>query len=388
VSPAETNVDVDVDARVRLVTSRADRRIFLGLPYRLHAHAPAWVAPLRRDQAALLDARRNAFFAHGRMALFLAEDARGAAVGRVAAIVNGRHLATHADGTGFVGFFECPDAPLVAAALLGQACDWLHAQGLTRALGPVSPTLNDVSGCLVDGFDRPPSIMMPWNPPHHEALYLGAGFRRATTQWAYHGAWKHLDRARLARGVALVERRHPELRVRTAELRRFDAEIAVLRDLYTRCFAGTWGFVPPTEAEFAQMARAMRPVIDPRIVFILEQAGRPVGFSLSLPNVNQLLAGVRDGRLFPLGIIRLLLGGWLGAISEFRTLLLGIVPELRRLGLDALLVHATIEDGRRAGYAAGELGWVADDNTPMRNLLARLGAVVDKQYALFEKPLL
>lgn len=372
---------------VRPVRTRGDRRQFVDLPYRLYRDVPNWVAPLRRDQYLLLNAERNAFFQHGRMQLYLAHDEHGQVVGRVAAIVNGQHLSRYDDRTGFIGFLEHPDDPRIASALIDAACEWLRAAGLLRVMGPVNPTLNDTSGCLVSGFDSPPSIYMPYNLPHHEPAYLAAGFSRAMTQRQYFAHWKHLDRERLARGLAAVQRRHPDVRLRRADARQFFRELPILRDLYTRAFEGGWGFVAPTEAEFLQMARAMRSIVDDRIVFVLEKSGRPIGFSLSLPNVNQLLAHVPNGRLLPFGLPRLLLRGWLGQITEFRTVLLGVLPELRRRGLDAFLVLSTIEEGRRAGYSAAHLGWVADDNIVLKNSLARLGAVMDKEYALFERPL-
>jgi GNAT superfamily N-acetyltransferase len=385
--PAPSPPGVDI----RPARTRRDVARFVALPYNLYRDSPNWVGPLRRDQSALIDPRRNAFFAHGEMELFLAEQA-GRVVGRVAAISNGRHLQVHRDGAGFFGFFEvgAPTMPAgagVARALLHEAAAWLRERGLERMVGPVSPTLHDTSGVLVRGFDRPPAVMMPHNPEGYEALLLDSGFERLVTLLAFYGAWRHLDVERLRRGTAAVRRRYPDLRVRPADTRRYDAELGLVHRLYDQCFAEEWGFVPLTGAEFAQMGRSMRPIIDSRLVLFAEAGGVPVGFALSLPDVNRALRHVRSGRLSPANAFGLAARLRFGGLPEFRTILLGVAPEWRRRGVDALLVLETVEAGRAAGYVAAELGWVMAHNRPLINALQSLGAVVDKEYAIFERRL-
>jgi GNAT superfamily N-acetyltransferase len=326
------------------------------------------------------------------MELFLAEDAGGRVVGRVAAIENGRHLEVHRDGTGFFGFFEVATPETAAGvatahALLDAAEEWLRARGLTRVVGPASPTLHDTAGLLVRGFDRPPAVMMPYNPPAYQGLLLDRGFVRAVTLRAYYGAWKHLDADRLRRGADAVRRRYPGLVLRSADIRRYGEELELVHRLYDSCFAGEWGFVPLTDAEFAQMARSMRPIIDSRLVLFIEARGEPIGFALSLPNVNLALRHVRNGRLTPANAARLAAYLRFGAVSEFRTILLGVAPAWRRRGMDALLILKTIEAGHAAGYHASEMGWVMAHNRPLTNALDTLGGVVDKEYALFERTL-
>jgi GNAT superfamily N-acetyltransferase len=158
-----------------------------------------------------------------------------------------------------------------------------------------------------------------------------------------------------------------------------------MREIYNRAFDDGWGHVPMSEAEFLYMAKAMRPILDPRIIFFLEHQGRAVGFSLSLPNINRALRGLPDGRLFPFGWLKLLGHLRFGDCPEFRTVVLALLPEYQRRGLDSLLILNTIEKGRQHGYLASELSWVMDDNVVLKNALDNLGAVIDKEYAMFEK---
>jgi GNAT superfamily N-acetyltransferase len=372
---------------IRPVEGRRERKRFVDVPYEFYPDRyPQWVPPLRRDVKSTLDPSSNAFFEHGDMQLFLAEDASGAAVGRVAGIVNGMHLQKYEDATGFFGFFECVDDYAVAEALLDAAADWLREQALEHMRGPANPSLNDTAGLLVDGFDREPSLLMPYNPPYHEDFLERYGFERVMTMWAYYLHKKYVEYERLKRGVDLVKRRTPGLSLRTLDTDRFEEEVRTVREIYNDAWADNWGFVPMTEAELRQFANELKQIVDPEIVFFVEHEGVPVGFSVALPDVNQALRHVPDGRLFPLGLPKLLLNFYYG-IYECRMPLMGIRKEYQGKGLDTMLVLATIENGPAHGYDACEMSWVLDTNERLKNHVTSLGAVVDKEYAMFEAPI-
>lgn len=374
-------------ARVFPVTSAASRRRFLDLPYALYRRHPFWVPPLRTEQRKTLDPKRNPFFEHGRMQLFLAEDDRGRAIGRVAAIVNGMHLRRHDDGNGFFGFFECVEDYAVAEALLDAACAWLRQQGLTGVRGPANPTLNDTAGLLVEGFDREPSILMPYNPPYYADFLARYGFEPAVTMHAYYVHEAYVHKEKLHRGAELVFRRNPGLVLRTLRPDRFHDDVRAAMRIYNEAWARNWGHVPYTEAEARHLAEDLRQVIEPELFLFLEFHGEPVAFSVALPNLNQALKHVPDGRLFPLGLPQLLARARLGGIYEIRMPLLGVLPRYHGRGFDAPLIDHTIRTGIRMGYDACEMSWVLATNAPLVNALEKLGAVRDKTYVLLERPL-
>ena len=376
---------------IRPVEGRWDRKQFIDVPYEFYpGRYPQWVPPLRRDVKETLDPSSNAFFEHGDMQLFLAEDASGATVGRIAGIVNGMHLQKHEDATGFFGFFECVDDYAVAEALLDAAADWLCEQGLARMRGPANPSLNDTAGLLVDGFDRRPSLLMPYNPPYHEDFLERYGFGRAMTMWAYYLHEKYVEYERLQRGVELVKRRTPGLSLRTLDMDRFEEEVRTVREIYNDAWSDNWGFVPMTEGEVQQLADELKQIVDPELIFFVEHEGEPVGFSVALPDVNQALRHVPDGRLFPYGMpsgLAKLLLHLQYAVHECRMPLMGIRKNYQGKGLDSMLVLATIENGPPNGYSACEMSWVLDTNKRLKNHVESLGAVVDKEYAMFEVPI-
>jgi GNAT superfamily N-acetyltransferase len=370
---------------VRRADSWRDRRCFVGFPYDLYEGHRYWVPPLRRDQKHTLNPKKNAFFEHGDMQLFLAEDEAGETVGRIAAIVNGQHLKKYDDGAGFFGFFECSGGEATAETLFEAAAAWLRRQGLKKMRGPANPSLNDTAGLLVDGFNRPPALLMPYNPPRYEDFLLESGFERVMTMWAYYAHYKYADATKLRRGTELVYRRHPGLELRTMDTSRFDEEARTIRRIYNEAWKDNWGHVPMTEAEFEQLAEELKQIVDPNVVFLLEDEGEPVAFSIALPDLNQALQHVKGGRLFPLGLPKLLAYTNFGGVHELRMPLMGVLPKYRGQGLYAPLVLATVEEAPRNGYPACEMSWVLDTNEVLKNALEEMGGVKDKEYAMFEK---
>ncbi len=374
---------------VRTATSGKDRSRFLDFPYRHYAGHPFWVAPLRVDQAKALDERKNPFFEHGEIGLFLAEDSEGEVVGRVAAIVNGMHLRKYDDATGFFGFFECVEDYGVAEALLDAAVGWLRARGMRAVRGPTNPSMNDTAGLLVDGFDREPAVLMPYNPPYYVDFLRRYGFETAMTMWAYYVHEAYVRKDKLRRGAELVLRRNPGLRLRMIDMSRYLDDALVAMRIYNEAWSQNWGHVPMTEREFEHLAADLKQIVEPDLVYFLELEGpgavpEPVAFVASIPNMNQVLKHVPSGRLFPLGLPSLLARAKLGAIYEIRMPFMGVLPAYHGRGFDAVLIDATIRRGIEKGYDACEMSWVLDVNTPLVNSLDKMGAVRDKEYAMME----
>ena len=367
--------------RVDAVASRSDLRAFLRLPWRIYRGQPHWVPPLLVEQRKLLDRRRHPFHQHADVEYFLARrDER--VVGRVAAIVNHRHVEFHGETVGFFGFFECEDDPAAAHALLGHAEAWLAARGMTALRGPMNFSTNEECGLLVDGFDEPPMIMMTYNPPYYERLLEDAGLRREKDLLAYL-IREIREPERLLRGVSRLGERAGAT-VRPIRMKELPREIERIREVYNSAWEKNWGFVPMTEAEFDEMAKQMKQIVDPELCLIAELNGEVAGFQLALPNYNQAIRHA-NGRLLPFGIVRLL---WHARrIDEVRVITLGVKPEYRRLGLDAMMMLRGYRRAIELGYRRSEASWILEDNALMRRALDRLGWIVYKTYRVYEKPL-
>ncbi len=366
---------------VREVASRRDRERFVDLPYRLHRGDRCWTPMLRRDVRKLLSPEKNPFFQQASAALFLAEK-DGRAVGRAAAIENRAHNAFHADRAGFFGFFECEDDPATARALLERCADWLRSRKLDCMRGPMSPSTNDECGLVVFGHEHPPTLMTPHSPPYYEGLLLAAGLEKVKDLYLYRHRTDSLPE-RLARGAEVVARRY-KVTLRALRKERLDEDVELVRSLYATAWERNWGFVPMSDKEMDNLAAELKPIVVPELFVFMERDGETLGFAGALPDMNQALRANPSGRMFP-GILRVL---WATRrIDTVRVLLLGLRPEQRGLGLDALLFNWLWTKAGELGYTWGEAGWVLEDNAPMNNALQRFGFDRYKTLRLYERAL-
>ncbi len=363
------------------VRRRAERRAFVGFPYRLYRATPEWTPPLRRDVFGLIDSRRNPFFEHGAVELFLARRA-GRVVGRIAAIENRAHAEAHGDGAGFFGLFELEDDVEVARALLAAAASWLGERGLRLLRGPVSLSTNDECGVLVDGFDAPATILTPYNPRYYPKLIEAAGLAKCRDLYQYESELGELPE----RIVRTAQRRAERsgIAVRELDLKRYDEEMERVKQLYNLAWEANWGFVPLSGRELDHLAKELRPLVVPGLVAFAERAGKPVGLAIALPDANVALRTNPSGRLFP-GLLRVFRA--LRRVKRMRVLVLGVDPEVRGSGVDALLVKSIWQGGRRHGIDWTEAGWVLEDNVAMNNHLVRLGFRHYKTLRLYERKL-
>ena len=343
----------------------------------------------------MLSREKNPFFQHADAEYFLAETARparsalpaggagrGEVVGRIAAIHNRAHNEFHGDTVGFFGFFECVDDHQVAAALFDAAARWLKPRGLTVMRGPASFSTNDECGLLVQGFDTPPTLLNPHNPPYYVSLVERAGFVKAKDLLQYQSINPALPE-RLVRAAQLMAERK-NIRLRRLDMKHFDDEVECIKRVYNAAWEKNWGFVPMTDAEIDHLAAQLKPVVVPDLVVFAERNGDVIGFGAALPDLNVALKKNPSGRLFP-GILKVL---WAARkIDRVRILLLGVLKEYRMTGADALMYHWIWEKGRALGYDWGEGGWILEDNLPMINAAERLGFQQYKTLRLYDRPL-
>jgi GNAT superfamily N-acetyltransferase len=363
------------------VDGRRRRRAFLDLPHRLYEGDPAYVPRLHAQQA-WQHSPRNPWFRHSTAEAWLAlRDGR--AVGRVACFLHRGHMAHAGRREAFFGCLDCEDDPAVAAALLRRVEARARADGCTAVLGPIEFSTNDTCGLLVEGFDRPPAILMPWNPAWLPPLVAAAGYAPAMTleAWELEGRPVVVDRAAARLRDRLAAR---GLTVRTLDLSRFEAEVGALFPIYREVFGQNWGFMPLTAAEFHEQARDLRRATFPDLAFVAEDRGRPVGYAVAVLDANEVFRTFRRGRLLPFNFLKL---PRVRRVGRVRVVNLGLVPRYRRLGLD-LLLYAAIADGcARHGIGRAEASYVMADNAPMRRALEALGAKVTKRYAILRREL-
>ena len=361
---------------------------FVKFPFALYRNDPNWVPPLIEERLAVFDPKKNPLFEHARCQAFLARR-DGKLVGTISAMVNDRHNEVHHELMGSFGFFETIEDPEVASALLQAAEGWVKAQGMTIMRGPLNLSMNDEVGTLIDGFDEPPMIMMTYNPRYYPGLIEGNGYGKAMDlfAWVFDNMKEGLANApeKLER-VAQKVMQKQNLHIRKVDMKHFDRDVALVKQIYNAAWQRNWGFTPMTDHEMDHLAAGLKPMIDPNMVFIAEtEEGKPVGVALSLPDLHQALKLSGGGHYFPFGLLKFM---WHRRhINQARLLIMGMVEEYRGWGTDSVFYLETAREAVKRGYTRMEGSWILETNTVMNQTIERLGGKVYKTYRVYEKPL-
>ena len=370
---------------VRPVSSRRDLREFVELPYRLHVNTGVWVPPLRLERRLFLSKRTNAFFKHGDAQLFIAHR-DGRVVGRLSAQYDEAYNAYHGDRSGMFGFLELENDPEILPPLLEAAASWLRAQGLDRMLGPMDFTLNDESGVMIEGFERPPMIKQPWHPPYYRVLAETAALEKAMDllMWELEIA----DRAKILPIIfKLAEELEPRhgIRVRRMSRRTLRADLDRFADVYNSAWSENWGFVPYGKEDLDQYAQEMQLVFDRNWFMVADTpGGDTAAVAITVPDINQVLVKMR-GRLLPLGWWHFLRKG--RTIDRVRVGFLGVKPAYQHTGAAAALYVEHFDTASRTPQKWGEMGWILETNRNMNRAMEAMGGRIVRRFRVYERVL-
>ncbi len=362
------------------VKTKKELKKFIDFPYSLYAKDPFYVPQLKREVREQLTGK-NPFFKHARTKYFLAIH-EGRTLGRIASIVNQRHIDFHNEETGFFGFFESVDDSDVSGSLLDTAAHDLKMNGMKAMRGPVNFSTNEECGFLIEGFHLPPMIMTPYNPPYYEKLMENYGMEKIKDLYAYIYDVQETPPEKVDRVGAIAERRG--IRVRPIEKKRFNEEMLVFREVYNSAWEKNWGFIPFTDDELYFLGEKLKQIVVPELTLIAEDRGEPVGFMGLVPDFNSVLRHMH-GRLTPLTLIKALY--YSRKITGLRLLLLGIKREYRNRGVDALLIREAFKGIKKGGYQKVEFSWILEDNIPIQRIIEMADGRLYKKYRIYEKSL-
>jgi len=378
---------------VAAVTGKRDRAAFIDFAYRINAADPHWVPPLRMDVEELLDPKKNPFFQHAEVQLFLARRG-GEVTGRISAHFDRLAWTLPPEqgmgpGTGNWGMFEAADEE-TAAALIAAAEDWLRARGMTRVLAPLSLSIWDEPGLLVKGHDQDPVILMGHHSPAYQPWIEARGYSNAKTLLTYQLDVDQGFPPLINRIVASGEK-NPRITIRKADRSRFKEEADLVFRILNDAWSDNWGFVPITDAEIAYVSKKMKPIIREDLLMIAEVEGEPVAFMLTFPDMNTKIKPF-GGKLFPFNWIKLLLWARKPRSSRMRVPLMGVVKRLQSSRLASQLAFMMIEYIRRASVADygtkdAEIGWILEDNQGMVAIAEAIESKVNREYRIYGKAL-
>ncbi len=369
---------------IRKVSKPSEMKAFLNFPYKHYKNDANYVPPLYIQQRDLLNQKKNPFFRNADAAYFLAYK-NGKVCGRIAAIVDFNWVEFQGSKTGFWGFFESVDEQDVATKLIESASYWLKEHEMEKMHGPINPGMMYELGLLVEGHDKPSFIMMPWSKPYYDGLVKNAGLKKIIDLLAYMVTKETVALDRIEKADRIVRHRIPNIRIRKVDIKNFETEAETIRQIFNSAWAENWGFNPVPKEEFDHIAKDLKLILDDDIAYIAEIDGRPVGFTVGLPDMNQVFINNRNGRLFPFGIFKILLNK--RKINRYRTALMGVIPEYRNKGIEALLNRAAILRGLEKGYVESELSWLLENNIDMIRVAEKIGGFLDKRYRIYGKEL-
>jgi hypothetical protein len=358
---------------------------FIKFPNKLYKGVPYYVTPLLIERRAFFDQEKNPFYKTSKVKLLLAMR-DGEIVGRIATCINYTHNDFHHEKAGFFGFFDTIDDYEVAKALLKVAMIMLAKEGADVMRGPMNFSTNHDIGFLIDGFDLPPTVMMPYNFPYQPRLAEKFGLKKVMDLNGYVIVKEDGISERIQRVVDKLRERS-KITLRTLNMKDYDNEVKRLNEVYNQAWAHNWGFVPMSFDEFAHMAADLKQICDPKMILIAEYEGRPVAFSIALPDINQTLIHLK-GRLFPFGLLKLFWHTKIrNKVNGVRLITMGVVPQFQKRGIDMIFFVETHNRGLALGYSWAELSWILETNELMCRSAEQMGGKLYKKYRIMEMPL-
>jgi len=372
---------------IKIIEVESGRQLndFIMFPFELYKDEPNWVPPLISERKEFFDKKKNPFYKAAKTKLFLAEK-NGALVGRIATCVNYQHNEYHMDKVGFFGFFDIIDDYNVASKLLKVAMITLKKEGMDKMRGPTNFSTNHEIGFLIEGFDKPPTVMNPYNKPYLPQLAEQFGLKKVMDLNAYLITTETPISERQLRVVEKIKIRS-KIRIRCLDFSKFDDEIILINRIYNQAWERNWGFVPMPKDEFFYMGKHLKQIVDPRMAFVAYVNDEPAAFCLAVPDINQALIRL-NGRLFPTGILKLLWHTKIrNKIDGVRMLTMGVIKKFQKRGIDNIFFVETYLKGVEFGYNWAELSWILETNELMCRAAENMGAKLHKKYRLVEMPI-
>ncbi len=365
---------------IKPVLNKKDQKEFMYFPWKVYKGDEHWVPPIIMDFK-MIFSPKHPFYEYGTIDHFLAwKD--GNVVGRISAITNGLHEEHQNKEEAFIGFFESLNDQEIANALFDHVFSVLKNKGYKKVLGPANPSISYDYGLLVDGFDDSPRIMMTYNPPYYVDLIEGYHFKKLKNLFAYKlDVDKAVNHPKLKRVSEIIIKRYG-ITIRPLNLKKIKEEVEIIKDIYTVAWEKNWGDVPMTDSEFAELAKAFKPLADPNLIQFAYIDNKPAAIIVAMPDWYEVMKTM-DGKLFPFNFLKIFTQK--KSHQWARVILLGTLPKYRNKGLDGLLCYTALKKAKERGIKYGEGSWILEDNVMMNRAMQNVFGEVYKTYRIYEK---
>lgn len=363
---------------IEVIEARKSLDDFIRFPLSLYSEDPFFVPQLNREMK-MHFSDKNPFFHHAIAKYFIAlKD--GVIAGRIISFINKRHHDFHKEKTGFFGFFDCINDEAVSKALFDRSASYLKENGMEAMRGPMNFSTNEECGFLIEGFNEPPFLMMPYNPSYYNDLSVDYGMKKIKDLYAYIYETQDELPEKVKRVAAITDKKG--ITVRPINMKDFMSEMMIFKDIYNSAWEKNWGFIPMTDEELQYTAERLKQIVMPEMTLIAENGKEPVGFMGMVPDFNFVLRKM-NGRLNPVSIAKALY--YSKKIKDLRLMLLGIKREYRNTGVEALLFREGFKPIKKGSYKRVEFSWVLEDNIPIQRIIEMVGGRLYKKYRIYEK---
>ncbi len=365
--------------QVHAVKNDKDLKTFIRLPYELYKNDPNWVPPLLVEEKKKY-VQTNPSLAHCNYQYFLLFR-EGKPVGRICVFINRQAVDHWKSAIGSFGSYECMNDSNGSSILLSTAKEWLRERGMVCMRGPWDFDTKEY-GFVVDGFNYQPMLMAPYNPFYYNSQMEAFGMKKVKDLLAYDLDFVNGYRLpeRFIKFADRITKKH-HVKIRSVDMKRLSKDVHIILDVANISTSQNWGYVPVTEEEGRAIARSMKSFVDPELVMIAEIKGRPVGYVITLPDINVIIKKL-NGRLLPFGFVKLFLGR--KNIRQYRIWALGIIPEYQRRAFDILFYRRLYEILMSKSPQKIEANYVLENNFAMSNPIRKLGLKEVKRYRVYE----
>ena len=336
---------------IKPVTTRQELQQFVQFFYDLYRNCDYAVPYLYSDEMSTLRHDKNTSFECCESQYFMAfKD--GKLVGRVAAIIN--HRANERWDRKQVRFswFDFVDDPEVSSVLLKTVEDWGRSKGMTEITGPIGFIDTDREGMLVDGFEELSTMYVNYNYPYYpQHMEQIEGYEKANDWIELRVKVPEVVPDKFAKITEMVRKRYG-LRVHKFSRKELVSEGWGKRifDLLNETYKDLYGFSQLSDHQIDQLVNDYIMIADLNLVTGIMDGDKLVGFGITFPSFSRALKKTRDGRYLPFGWWHLLKILKWHKTDTVDLLLIGVLPEYRSKGANALIFDDLIRQFQRYGF--------------------------------------
>lgn len=363
--------------RVEKVDNANRSNEFIEFPKRLYAQDKNYIMPLDIDIRNVFDPNYNPAFKAGECERWLLKDGDNT-IGRIAAFY------TLVERTGLktsgCGFFECIDDEKAAFILFDTAKDWLKTKGCNYMDGPINFGDRDSFwGLMVDGFASP-SYRENYNFPYYKNLFEKYGFKFEIGQTTSLIEEKMFNFERFSKLATRVFN-NPSYTFENFKKSKIDKYAEDFISIYNQAWAFHENFVPMTKDKILLRMKEMEPILVEELNVFAYHDGKPIGFYLTVLDVNQIFKHV-NGKMNWLGKLKFLY--YRGKVKRVRGIVFGVIPEFHNLGVEVAMIMKFREELIKLNkYNQNELAWIGDFNPKMLSMFESMGAQPIKRHITY-----